>query len=161
MARDLTSRLPKKFSIEGRCDIKGLLTIKVKRVPEAEILSRFTRAINKGSAQVAIDLKNALDQAIKSPAWTWINGQQDIYDTGQLMDSGTVSITQNGVIIAYSAPYATLVHYGGYINPYGSDRAAIYLPPRPWVDAVLNGGGPVPAFDFARRYQSAIEAEFN
>jgi phage gpG-like protein len=154
------SRLPKNLKIEGSINTKGLLFIKVKSIHEGEILNRFSKAINKATARVAIDLKTELDQAIRNPGWSWINGQRDIYDTGQLMDSGTVSIGKNGVTIAYSAPYAALVHYGGYINPYGSGREAIYLPPRPWVDSVLNGGGLVPIFDFAKYYKEEIEAEF-
>ena len=44
------------------------------------------------------------------------------------------------IIVSYSEPYAALIHYGGYILPYGNPNAdKVYIPPRPWVESTLKG----------------------
>lgn len=158
--RDVRGKLPRNMTISASCKTDNILRIKVRKVPEAEILAAFERAINRASARIAVDLKIALDDAIRSPVWTTLQGTADIYDTGELMQSGSVTVRRDGVTIAYDAPYAAIVHYGGYVSPFGTAASKIYLPPRPWVESVLNGGGPVEAFDFAKYYQQEIEAEF-
>ena len=67
-----------------------------------------------------------------------------IYDTGGLYSSQKLAtshqVTQSKLTVTYSAPYASLVHYGGYIQPYGNKNAnSVLVPARPWVEAVLNG----------------------
>ena len=158
--RKLTSKLPKNLSINGTCNTGSLLRLNVKSFPEQKIINGFSKAISKASIRITTDLKKELDQAIKSPIWNSNNGTTDIYDTGQLMDSGTVTASERGITISYDAPYAALIHYGGYIHPYGKETERIYLPPKPWVDAVLNGYGGIRAFDFAKYYKEEIEREF-
>lgn len=98
---------------------------------------------------VRLDLKAALDKALKSAVWGWIDGARDIYDTGELLNSGQVIVSGTQIAVSYSAPYASIVHDGGYIFPYGNKKARpIYLPGRPWIASTLYGGGPVPQFDF-------------
>lgn len=107
--------------------------------------------------QIAGELKMALDAALEAPVWAWSGGARDIYDTGALKASGTVLIKGLEIVVNYSAPYATLVHNGGYIFPYGNKSAQpIFLPGRPWVRSVLYGGGPVPQFDFVGAIQKAF-----
>ena len=156
---DLKLRLPKTV-ITATSSSDGLVSINLSRFPEAQLKARFKAAIDRGSTRVAADLKRALDDAMRSPVWSTKNGQADIIETGELLQSGTVTVNQSGVTIAYDAPYAALVHYGGYINPYGSTTEKVYLPPRPWVQSVLNGGAGIPAFDFARYYEEEILKEF-
>ena len=53
------------------------------------------------------------------------------------------------VSATYNSPYANLVHYGGYVTPYGNpDAAAVYVPGRPWIKAATQGtyGAPPPRF---------------
>jgi phage gpG-like protein len=138
----------------------GLVQVSLSRFPEAQIKARFKAAIDRANTRVAVDLKKALDDAMRSPAWSTKDGQADIFETGELLQSGTVTINSSGVTIAYDAPYAALVHYGGYINPYGSTTEKVYLPPRPWVESVLKGGNGIKAFDFARYYEEEILKEF-
>ena len=152
--------MPRGMSISASCDTGKLLRIELRKFPEAEIMAGFERAINRGSSRIALDLKAALDSAIKSPVWPTTEGRADIYETGELMESGSVEVTRNGVMISYDAPYAALVHYGGYIAPYGNSTRKVYLPARPWVKAVLNGMPGVPEFNFAKYYREEIEAEF-
>jgi hypothetical protein len=82
-------------------------------------------------------------------------------DTGELMASGRVTLSENGITISYDAPYAALIHYGGYIHPYGNVNLRVFLPPRPWIESVMFGGGPVPQFDFVSYYTREIAKEFN
>lgn len=100
--------------------------------------------------RVAIELKGALDAALVSPIWAWpAGGPRDIVDTGSLLASGSVSIQGTTLSVNYSSPYADIVHYGGYIYPYGNKNLPpLYLPGRPWIESTLNGGGPVPQFNF-------------
>ena len=157
---ELLPKTKKIAPIKASTNLNGVLRIQPKPGSVDALKAGFQRAINRASERIAVDLKAALDDALRSGGWPVPGGTADIYDTGELLRSGVVEITEQGVTIAYSAPYAALVHYGGYINPYGNTSTRVYLPPRPWVDAVLNGGGPVQAFDFLRYYGEEIEAEF-
>lgn len=142
--------------ISASANIKGILKISPKGQPGREIVDGFERAINRASVRIAQDLKMALDAAMSTSAW----GGGDLVDTGELMSSGSVTVSENGITISYDAPYAALIHYGGYIHPYGNINARIYLPPRPWVESVLFGGGPVQQFDFEGYYRQEILNEF-
>ena len=158
---DLLPKIPSKVIVQSSSKIGGILRVELKSIPEAQILAGFERAINRASARITVDLKQALDEALNSSVWASREGSSDIYDTGELLSSGKVTISSDGIKVAYSAPYAALVHYGGYINPYGNSSIKIYLPPRPWVQSVLEGGGPVPEFDFERYYREEVEREFS
>ena len=97
----------------------------------------------------------ALYDSLQSNAWSWprntnrVNGTvagttRDIYDTGGLYASQKLKtshqVTQSKLTVTYLAPYASLVHYGGYVQPYGNKNAnTVLIPARPWVEAVLNG----------------------
>lgn len=150
-----------KIVIEAKTSLKDFFNIRVTRIPEVEVMDGFKRAINRASGRIVTDLKIALDEAMKSGIWPTSSGSADIISSGDLMESGTVSVTNNGIIIAYSAPYAALVHYGGYITSYGNNTSSVYLPARPWVESVILGNGPVPAFNFEKYYRQEIEAEFS
>jgi len=157
---DIFGALPRSFEIKASGSTNKLLNLKLKNFPRGQILAGFERAISRASSRIAIDLKAALDDALKSGVWSTPSGSADIFDTGELLSSGSVTVNQNGVTIAYDAPYAGLVHFGGYINVYGNANAKVYLPPRPWVDSVLNGNGPVQEFNFAVYYEQEINREF-
>lgn len=104
--------------------------------------------VQKKLDAVAGQLKLALDAALEAPVWAWNDGVRDIVDTGKLKSSGVVVVRPLELEVYYTAPYAMLVHNGGYIQPYGNPNARpLYLPPRPWIRSVLYGGGPVPRFD--------------
>lgn len=155
--RDLmprTDRLLRPLAATSSLD--GAIQFKLKSLPSSEILNKFQNAINRASERIAVDLKSALDEAIRSPIWSG----QDIVDSGQLLNSGTVTVGPNGVTVAYDAPYAALVHYGGYIHPYGKTSSRVYLPPRPWMESVIYGGAGLQPFDFVSYYTQEITAEF-
>jgi hypothetical protein len=152
--------MPKMAPITASVSLDKLITVKLKSIPGKEILSGFERAIDRASAKIAIDLKAALDEAMRSDIWPTTGGGADIIASGELLESGRVIIGDSGVSVVYDAPYAALVHYGGYISPYGNASAKVYLPARPWVEAVLLGGYGIPAFNFIKYYEDEIIKEF-
>ena len=121
------------------------------------IVGRFQKAINVASIRIAMDLSKALDEAMMSDGWEG----GDIVDTGRLMESGNVIVNGDGITVANDSPYAAIIHYGGYVVPYGEINSRVYLPPRPWIEAVMLGNGPVPRFDIGRYYYEEIAREFN
>lgn len=119
---------------------------------------KLSDAIRASRFLIAEKLKDALDQALSSPVWSRSGSEDsDLVDTGQLRDSGSVTADDRGISITYSAPYANLIHYGGYILPYGNkSNEKVYIPGRPWVRSVVAGGGPVQQFDFTAIISEAI-----
>jgi hypothetical protein len=136
-------------------------SVKLSGVDAADLLQGIEEGIENASMIVAEKLSEALDNAMESAVWNWNGGARDIIDTGELRDSKSVKVQGNRIEISYNVPYAGLVHYGGYILPYGNQSAQkVYLPARPWVDSVILGRGPIPQFDFEAIYAAAIEAAF-
>ena len=127
-------------------------------IDEQAIKDEARAEIDALMGKLAREVKSALDVALYAPVWTWNDGTRDIFDTGELVRSGIVTASPDGIVVSYIAPYANLVHYGGYIRPYGNKSARpVYLPGRPWIDSVLYGGGPVPQFDFERFFADNIK----
>jgi hypothetical protein len=124
--------------------------VNLSRVIEAEVKAVGTQEIEKIMNTMAANLKAALKVAIQSSVWAWSSGgARDIYDKGRLANSGDVRVEGLSLAVTYGAPYASLVHDGGYILPYGNSNARpVYLPGRPWVASTIYGGGPVPRFNF-------------
>lgn len=109
---------------------------------------------------LAIELRTALDDAMQSNVWGG-NEDSNLVDTGNLRDSLQINVTSNGVTIDYTAEYAALIHYGGYILPYGNPVATrVYLEGRPWIDSVLYGNGPIPAYDFEELFNRSVSSVF-
>jgi len=113
-----------------------------------DIKQEYLEMIDELMPKLAVEVAKALDDALKA-SWSWSTGSRDIYDTGALARSGKVVANNNGIEVTYDAPYANIVHNGGYIQPYGNPNARpVYMPARPWVSSVLYGEGPYPQFDF-------------
>jgi hypothetical protein len=160
-AADILPKLPSKLRFSGTANTGKLLGFQVQASSPQDLEQRFQNAILRASERITVDLGVALRAALGASVWTTLSGTDDIVDTGNLLNSGSVTYQGERITIAYSAPYAALVHFGGYINPFGNTNARVYLPPRPWVDSVLNGGGPVPQFDFETYYNQELRAEFS
>ena len=46
----------------------------------------------------------------------------------------------NSLVISYDVPYANLVHFGGYVVPYGNSFAErVFIPARPWTSIITDG----------------------
>jgi hypothetical protein len=158
--KELLGEVPSKlsFTASGR---GGRGSIDVSGPSASDLDARFQAAAQRAAQRIATDLGAALSDAMRSSVWSTPSGSSDIVDTGNLLASGTVTANRGGVTVAYDAPYAALVHFGGYINPFGNTRVRVYLPPRPWVESVLFGGGPVQEFDFSRYYREEFEKVFS
>lgn len=125
--------------------------------PLRNFRSTLGGAIPGVTSLIAQKLSDALDQAMEAAVWRWENGTRDIVDTSRLRSSKSITASGDGIDVVYNAPYASLIHYGGYILPYGNQSAEkVYIPPRPWVQSVISGGGPVPQFDFAAVMREAL-----
>lgn len=159
--KQASAQVKKQSQIWSANNLFGMVRIKF----DAKNATLAAKAIEEGvdyGLSVAQDaLREALDLAVSSSVWGWNEGgSRDIVDTGALRDSLTVSRQGKELLIDYSAPYASFVHYGGYIQPYGNASiAAVYIPGRPWVDSVLYGGGPVAQLDLDRIILDSIAAK--
>lgn len=119
-----------------------------------ELPALLKRVHVKTMREIGEMVETALNEAMDSSVWDWGSDNRDIVDTGKLRDSLTLYVDSDGDIhIMYGEEYAAIVHYGGYFNPYGNPNVTRYYPGRPWVDSVLQGGGPVEQFDLIMHYR--------
>lgn len=164
----------------GLESIKPKLTYQFAVAPTIKFISKekYAKQLDAGimAANKIIETKltKALNEAMEAPIWKWTPGvttdrkngasvesPRDIVDTGALMDSFRINTKKGSVDFAYREPYSRMVHYGGYIKPYGNpDAQKVYLPPRPWITSVLYGENGFEAFPFADIWRKAIQAEF-
>ena len=124
-------------------------------------LRSLIRNIDSAMVRAILDISDNVERnlalAITSDIWSTNNGLGDIYLTGKLLSSGRVTADTAGININYDVPYASLIYYGGYITPYGNENASkVYIPPRPWIAAVMNGTNGLPAIDYKAIILSAI-----
>ena len=132
---------------------------------KAAVNKAIVKGAQKGSTYVEVGLRKALDNSIDSQ-WSWISGSRDIVDTGKLKASAKIitKFAQTKVTfqVQYNTPYASFVHYGGAIKPYGNKSAAtVILPARPWVQAVLTGSHGQPQFDFKVPFDRGISEQWS
>jgi len=120
----------------------------------------FDEATSYATEVLSQAIEEALNTAVSSSVWAWsTGGARDIVDTGALRDSLSITVNGDDIDISYGVPYASLVHNGGYIRPYGNANiAAVYLPGRPWIDATLYGNGPVPSVDLDQVVGNAFDS---
>lgn len=158
--------------------MKGFTTTAVIKMPQVNLdktwskssTASFKRALTvsrqKGVDKAGTALQQALYKSLKSNTWVWpgstlrVNGTtvgspRDIYDTGRLYASQRLKVshqvTQSKLTVSYDSPYANIVHYGGYITPYGNLNAnTVLIPARPWVVAVLEGTYGQPKLDLGK-----------
>ena len=123
---------------------------------------QIKKAHVKAVRLMADEFSKALDDAMESSVWDWKGDKRDIIDTGELKNSKKIIVDSDGDIhIFYGTDYAAIVHYGGYFYPYGNQNAKTFYPGRPWVTALIEGGGPVNQFDFGRVYGTFLISELN
>ena len=123
---------------------------------------QIKKAHIKAVRLMAEEFSKALDNAMESSVWDWKGDTRDIIDTGELKKSKKVIVDSDGDIhVFYGTDYAAIVHYGGYFYPYGNQNAKTFYPGRPWVTALIEGGGPVDQFDFGTIYGTFLISELN
>lgn len=114
-------------------------------------LEQINDLVRRTVERAAVDLESKLDAAMASSLWGELG---DIIDSGDLRDSLQVVVEGNSIQISYDSPYANLVHYGGYVAPYGNKSIdKVYIPARPWVEAVFTGNGPVDPIDVPQIFE--------
>lgn len=157
-----------KFSFKEKVSIPApKVTVKKSDDPKyyKKVKSAVSRGLVKASGYIKTDLSMALDEAMMSNNWSWprqtkrANGEtagtsRDIIDMGGLFGSQQIKerFLQTKVTfeIIYNKPYAAIIHYGGYIQPYGRKNAeAVYIPGRPWVESAIKGGNGINPVDLA------------
>jgi hypothetical protein len=136
-------------------------------VRTGDLQARAEQAARRASQIVMGELFAAMQQSFTKKAWPWprdlatrsvpgatlaekirsyddgkglaVGSPRNLIDTGNLRQSGSFRMVGNTrAVFAWSAIYATAVHEGAYIHPWGNKQAArVYLPPRPWTRAVL------------------------
>ena len=149
------------------------ITAKVKvNVP---IGPRSQKAAETAARIVFPELNSAFQDALGSRVWSWprttirSNGQEvgsprNIVDTSDLKQSNSFTVSGTLGTFKWAVGYATAVHYGASIYPWGDkDRPKVNLPPRPWTSAVLgtiNIGGIEP-YDYRSEFKAAFIAAWS
>jgi phage gpG-like protein len=133
----------------------GRFSASVVSKPSKQQIADIFRQVNERAIIYIKDaLKKALDDAMQANIW---EGGSDIVDTGELMNSLEITIEGDSVTMAYTSEYAAIVHYGGYIRPYGNESAEkVYIPGRPWLQAVIEGYGGIAPVDVTALYYKAL-----
>jgi phage gpG-like protein len=157
MADDLFKNIPKSIKATASAPLFSSVNIRLRNTSGSRIRAKVIESINEATIVIAQELEAALRSAMSSSSWPTPSGTGDIIDTGKLMESGVIRADGSNIVIAYTAPYAAIVHYGGYIAPFGKQAAKVYLPARPWVESVLQGGGPVQQFNIRERYSQLLK----
>lgn len=132
---------------------------KYKKLAESRLRAEFIKSWEKAADQVDTMLSDWLDKAMERQTWNWPRGTyrrggsgyvspglRDIVDTGELQRSKKIKseslATRRNTLISYSAQYASYVHNGAYIIPYGNTNAQrVYTPARPWIYYAVIGMG--------------------
>lgn len=128
-------------------------------IPSAEIYRYLDRVLDE-TKDIFLDIVSSeiggyLDNAMSSSIWG--SSDPDIIDSGRLRDSLDISRSSDGFSISYDAPYAALIHYGGYIVPYGNTAASrVYITGKPWMESVVFGNGPLPGYDYQDAFNRAV-----
>jgi hypothetical protein len=127
------------------------MSIKV-TVRSGNLRARAKAAARRASEIVMGELFAAFPQSFTAKAWAWprqtvrsdgstVGSPRNLIDVGSpgLRSSGSYQMTGPfQATFKWSALYATAVHEGAMIFPWGNrDAKRVYLPPRPWTRAVL------------------------
>jgi len=118
-------------------------------VRSGNLQARAKDAAHRASEIVMGELFAAFQQSFTAKAWPWprqtqrtvgtVGSPRNLIDVGNLRQSGTYQMSgPYQATFKWSANYATAVHEGANIYPWGNRKAQrVYLPPRPWTRAVL------------------------
>lgn len=125
--------------------------------------------VSNGLKEAAAAVKPALNDAMAQSVWAWpnvtirkntsdVDAPRDIIDTTNLRDSMDTSVNDNNELeIVYTAPYASIVHYGGITRPYGRAGDTFVYPARPWISSMFEGSNGIDKFAFLEIIQQEID----
>ncbi len=113
----------------------------------------LVKALSSSTRKVENQVKEAINTNMTSSIWAWprdterqsgrtVGSPRDIIDTGNLLSKNYVRITYTtrgaSIIVGNNSPYAGIVHFGGYILPYGDrSKRPVFIPGRPWIGVAL------------------------
>jgi hypothetical protein len=125
------------------------MSVKVTVTQATSLQAMADAAAKKATEFVMEELFAAFQASFAGKAWDWpretqrtvgtVGSPRNIIDTGNLRQTGTWQMTgPYEATFRWSAQYATAVHEGARIRPWGNPNAAlVQLPARPWTRAVL------------------------
>lgn len=147
------------------------------QVTSNNLRNRADEAARRASQIVMGELFAAFQQSFTAPVWQWTDtitprggggtagSPRNIIDTGNLRQTGSWQmIGPYQGKFTWSANYATAVHEGAFIFPWGNRNAQrVQLPPRPWTRAVLGQEqvGGIKPYDMGERLTKVWLAKFN
>ncbi len=123
-----------------------------------DVAGKSQQAAQAAARVVFPELNSAFQDAIGSPVWQWpretvrgstyrrdgtrtpgkvVGSPRNIVDLGTLRASNYFSVNGTMGTFRWGVGYATAVHYGANIHPWGDKTRTVNLPARPWTDAVL------------------------
>lgn len=145
------------------------------RVTTGNLRKRADDAARRASEIVMGELYAAFQQSFTAKAWDWpritqrtagppVGSPRNIIDTANLRQTGSYQMTgPYQATFKWSADYATAVHEGAMIYPWGNRNAnRVMLPARPWTRAVLgqeNVAG-IKTYNLGDRLQNVWLAQF-
>ena len=134
--------------------LKSRISVQVK----IDVAGKSQRAAEEAARTVFPELNSAFQDAIGSSVWQWpretvrgatyrrdgtrtpgkvVGSPRNIVDLGALRASNSFRISGTMGAFRWAVGYATAVHYGANIHPWGDKTRTVNLPARPWTDAVL------------------------
>jgi hypothetical protein len=143
-------------------------------------LTRAQRASEAAARIVFPELNSAFQDALGTKAWEWprvtmrggtyrrdgsrtkgiaVTSPRNIVDLGTLRASNSFEASGNLCTFRWAVGYATAVHYGANIHPWGDKSVPLAnLPARPWTSAVL-GTVLIPGiepYDYREQYRASF-----
>lgn len=125
------------------------MSIKATVTQTTSLQAMAEAAARQATEFVMEELFAAFQASFDGKAWDWpretqrtvgtVGSPRNIIDTGNLRQTGSWQMTgPYQATFKWSAQYATAVHEGASIYPWGNRNAArVQLPARPWTRAVL------------------------
>lgn len=151
---------------------------------DPSVLSRSRRAADAAARVVFPELNSAFQDALGSKVWPWprvtmrgatyrrdgtrtpgraVGSPRNIVDLGTLRASNSFQVTGTLATFRWAVGYATAVHYGANIHPFGDrSKPLVNLPARPWTSAVLGTiriAGIEP-YDYQEQFRSSFIQAF-
>jgi hypothetical protein len=143
-------------------------------------LTRAQRASEAAARIVFPELNSAFQDALGTKVWGWprttyrggtyrrdgsrtkgiaVTSPRNIVDLGTLRASNSFEVSGNLCTFRWAVGYATAVHYGANIHPWGDKSVpTVNLPPRPWTSAVLGTIGipGIEPYDYREQYRASF-----
>lgn len=128
---------------------------------------RAEQAAQTAAKVVFTEMNGRFQAAIGSKVWQWprptvrsngraVNSPRTIVDTGLLRQSNVFGINGYEAVFRWTTNYASFVHEGAMVFPYGdTSRQRVYTPPRPWTAAVLGSErvSGIEPYDYRQRFK--------